>query len=75
MLVNLTINNDGAFINGEKTNNISLHDINISNFDVLKFKIGIKENARYIGGSNLFGKKFGDYNQAINFIVDYETIE
>ena len=75
MLINLTIDNDGTFINGEKINNISLRDINIAQFDVLKFKIGIKENARYIGGINLFGKKFGDYNQAINFIVDYETIE
>lgn len=74
-LVNLTINNNGTFINGEKINNISLRDINPAQYDILKFKIGIKDNARYVGGVNLFGKNFGDYNQAINFIVNYETKE
>lgn len=33
--------------------------------DYLSFKIGVEESARYVGGLNLFGEKFGDYPQAI----------
>ena len=75
MLVNLTITDNGTFINGEKVTEISLRDIYPTKFSDLKFRIGVKDNARYVGGINLFGKNFGDYNQAINFIVNYETKE
>lgn len=73
MLINLTINNDGTFINGEKVTNVTLKEINPTKFMDLKFKLGIKENARFAGGLNLFGKKFGDYNQGLSLIIDYEV--
>lgn len=72
MLINLTINNNGTYINGDKVSDITLNDIKPTQHTDLKFRIGIKDNARYIGGINLFGKNFGDYNQGINFIVNYE---
>jgi predicted transcriptional regulator len=28
-------------------------------------KIGVKPDAKYVGGFNLFGEKFGDYPQSI----------
>lgn len=73
ILINLTINNDGTFINGERVSDTTLEDINPSKLLDLRFRIGIKENARYAGGVNLFGKNFGDYNQGLNFIVNYDT--
>ncbi len=73
MLVNLTINNEGTFINGEKVGDITLKEVNPTKNLILSFKIGVKENARYVGGVNIFGKNFGDYQQGINFIVDYEV--
>lgn len=44
-------------------------DINIDNLaaagNFIKFGIGVKDDATHRGGINLFGKRFGDYPQAI----------
>lgn len=71
MLVNISINQKGIFLNGKQINDITLNDLNLSSNKDLKFRIGIKDSAHYIGGINLFGKHFGDYNQAINLTIDY----
>ena len=34
-------------------------------------KIGNKEDAQYVGGFNLFGKKFGDYPQDLVMSLEY----
>ena len=39
--------------------------------DYIDVRIGNKEDARYIGGFNLFGKSFGNYEQDIVMSVEY----
>ena len=52
----------------------SVSDLNLMNSAFVVIRIGNKDNADNVGGFNLFGKRFGDYNQDIimNLIYDDE---
>jgi len=38
--------------------------------DYISFKIGVKEDSKYVGGINLFGNKFGDFEQNIDMRIN-----
>ncbi len=43
----------------------TLDSLGIRGSGTVRFELGIKESAVHRGGINLFGKNFGDFNQAI----------
>ena len=45
--------------------NITFSSLNIAKGTHISLKIGIKPDAKHVGGINVFGKRFGDYPQAI----------
>lgn len=47
--------------------------INVSQQQSISVKLGVKDNATYIGELNLFGRKFGNYKQDI--IMNFEYSE
>ena len=49
----------------------TINDFNIEDNDFISVKIGIKENAKNIGGISIFGKSFGDYPQDIIMKIEY----
>ena len=59
------VTEEGTYIDGNKISDITLKDIDIEKEDSIEVKIGVKEDARNVGGVNLFGKKFGNYRQNI----------
>lgn len=60
------VNEKGVFVDGLLVNKkIRISDLKLSSEKPITVKIGIKEDAIHKGGINLFGKKFGDYPQAI----------
>ena len=61
-----SIRADGGYMDGELVNrNVNLAHIHIHDKPYISFKIEIKENAKHIGGINIFGQKYGDYPQDI----------
>ena len=52
---------DGVSVSSEHT----LDSLGIRGSGTVRFELGIKESAVHRGGINLFGKNFGDFNQAI----------
>ncbi len=65
-LKTIKVNRHGVFLNDHLVNpKIKLTDLQLDQGDRMLFKLGNKENARYVGGFNLFGKGFGDYDQDI----------
>jgi predicted transcriptional regulator len=60
-----SVTKEGSFINGAKISNIKLKDLNLMDHHSIRIKIGIKKNAKNIGGVNIFGSDFGDYNHGI----------
>ena len=66
ILKHLSINETGVYLDNQLINKkIKIHDLNLFNGSSIQFTIGIKDDAKYVGGINLFGKNFGDYPQAI----------
>lgn len=66
ILKKLTVDQTGVYIDNILVNkHITFSDLRISNGYSIQFTIGVKENAVHKGGINLFGKNFGDHQQAI----------
>jgi predicted transcriptional regulator len=59
------VSESGTFVDGEKVSNVMLDDLDLRSHTSIKVKIGIRENALNIGGINIFGKGFGNYDQDI----------
>lgn len=56
---------DGCYIDGVHISDENIYSLELADDDFIRFKLEVKEDARYAGGFNLFGEKFGDYPQNI----------
>lgn len=63
------ISKEGTFIDDQKISEVTLKDYKLGNKDYITVRIGIKEDAEYQGGVNLFGETYGDYAQNINMKI------
>jgi predicted transcriptional regulator len=68
----LEITNQGCFGDGRKTSDHNLESLHVSGGDYVSFRIGVKEDAEYAGGINLFGEHFGNYRQNIEMTARLE---
>jgi len=68
-LVTLEITDQCTFINSEPVSDVSLKDMAFTPDKPITLRIGNKPDAEYVGGFNIFGEKFGDYEQ--NIILSY----
>lgn len=71
MEVNVTVEETGTSINGVFVSDVTIHDLEIMKRPYVKVKFGNKPDAKYVGGFNVFGKNFGDYNQDIILTMEY----
>ena len=65
LLKHFSVTEDGSFVDGIQISDIKLSDLKISEHHSIRVKIGVKENAEHMGGMNIFGKGFGNYDQGI----------
>jgi predicted transcriptional regulator len=71
LLKKIGVTKYGSFIDETKASDTNIDQLALNDFDYIKFKIGIKEDAKNQGGLNLFGERFGDYPQNIVMTVYY----
>ena len=67
----LSINDQGAFMDGARIGDASIDDIRIRPGRAISFRILVPENAQHVGGATLFGKGFGNYPQDIRMRMHY----
>lgn len=65
------INKEGSFIDGVKISSTTIDDINIHEKPYISLRLGVKSNAENVGGINLFGSEFGNYEQGIIMKINY----
>ncbi|SET70011.1 transcriptional regulator, ArsR family [Paenibacillus sp. NFR01] len=65
------VDNERTTLDMEKVSDVTLGQLNINQSPKLRMRIGIKPDAVYQGGVNLFGRQFGDYEQNIILKVNY----
>ncbi len=72
LLTTVTITDKLTYINNEQSSTLSLDDLHLNDSHFITVRIGNKKDAEFIGGFNLFGQKFGDYEQDINMSFVYQ---
>ena len=65
LLTEIKVNEKGSFCNDNEEGKTTLAELGIGDNPYIELTIGFKEDAKHKGGINLFGKGFGDYEQAI----------
>jgi predicted transcriptional regulator len=73
LLKTISVNKEGAFIDGIRFSNVTVKELNISTGQDIHFRIACLATAEHCGGVSLFGKQFGNYNQDIEVSVYYEN--
>lgn len=68
-LANIILTQKGCIINSCSTDRFTIDSLDIGAGSYISFKLGVKEDARFAGGMNLFGEQFGDHPQAIRIKI------
>ncbi|MDR0387874.1 MAG: helix-turn-helix domain-containing protein [Treponema sp.] len=55
----------GAFVNGGPVSGVTLNDLKLHRHHSIRVRIGVKDTAKHVGGINIFGKGFGNYDRDI----------
>lgn len=66
------VTSKGSYVDGVKVSYVSIEDLKLQENPSIKVRIGVKPDAKNVGGINLFGRKFGNYEQDIRLKMEYE---
>jgi predicted transcriptional regulator len=55
----------GTFRDGVRVSDRSLDDLELNSHRSIRVRVGVKEDARHPGGTNIFGRGFGNHDQDI----------
>lgn len=72
LLKNWKVNHEGSFIDGVKLSDVTLKDLKLDEMPYISVEIGVREDAKNPGGLNLFGKHFGNYEEDLLLLFEYE---
>ncbi len=73
LLTVVCVKKNGVYINDRLVNkHVNLTNLKLENGNKTSFKFGVKKDANFVGGFNVFGDKFGNHNQAIIFRATYK---
>ena len=65
MLKSWTVNGTGAYIDGRKLSAVTVDRLDLNAHRSIRLKIEVKPDASHPGGVNVFGRRFGNYDQDI----------
>ncbi|GHV64242.1 transcriptional regulator [Spirochaetia bacterium] len=65
ILTKWSVTPEGVFINDELKSAIKIEDLRLRDHHSIKVRVGVKNSAEHVGGINIFGKGFGNYDQDI----------
>ena len=65
------VDKTGSYIDGVKISDTKLSELDLLKNPFISFKIGIKEDAKNKNGLNLFGGKFGNYEEDLLLRLNY----
>ncbi|MRX72479.1 ArsR family transcriptional regulator [Bacillus lacus] len=68
------ISKAGSFIDGVKISDTTIDDLKLLGQPYISLKLGIKKDAQNAGGMNLFGSRFGNYEQDLLMNIKYSLV-
>jgi predicted transcriptional regulator len=72
MLKTWKVDASGSYLDEMLVSDTTLDQLGLQSRECVVLKIGIKPDAANIGGINLFGQEFGDYDQDIMMRILYK---
>lgn len=72
ILTSWEVREDGTYVNSEKVSDIGVRDLDINGHHSVELTIGVDEKSENVGGLNIFGKGFGDYDQDISLKMYFQ---
>jgi predicted transcriptional regulator len=73
LLKTWSINRKGSFIDGVKQSDIKITELGLQSKPYISVRFGVKKDAVNAGGMNLFGHRFGNYEQGILMKLHYSN--
>ncbi|MFR3321294.1 MAG: hypothetical protein ACLTSZ_09345 [Lachnospiraceae bacterium] len=61
-------------MDNERLSNVSIDQLHLDYRDKLFFRMEVPDSAKHIGGLTVFGRGFGNYNQDIEFRIQYSPL-
>jgi predicted transcriptional regulator len=65
------VNERGGWVDGIRVSNVTVSDLEVLAKPYLSVRIGVRPDARHVGGVNLFGRHFGNYPQDLVVRLKY----
>ncbi len=65
LLKHFLVTKEGTFIDGMKVSDITIDQLQLREHHSIRVGVGVKPDAEYMGGMNIFGRGFGNYDQGI----------
>jgi predicted transcriptional regulator len=69
------VNEREAGIDGRRISGTKIAELRLQEARVISIKLGVKADAKNVGGLNLFGSEFGNHAQDINLWLSYRRVE
>jgi len=66
------VNGEGGFVDSKRVSAVRLQDLHLTDSRFISVRIGVKPDARHVGGLNIFGRHFGNYPQDIVLRICYQ---
>ncbi len=66
------VNGSGTFVDGIQVSDVKVQDLKLGMQPTITVRLGVKPDARHVGGLNLFGRKFGNYPEDLVLRITYE---
>ena len=64
---------EGSTVDGVVVSDARIADLNLARDEPIRVRIGVKPDAAHVGGLNLFGRRFGNYQQDLVLLMEYEA--
>lgn len=74
VLVTWSVDGQGSYVDSELVQGPELMELRITPKQAIRVRIGVKPDARNIGGFNLFGRRFGNYPQDVVLRLYYSSL-
>ena len=65
LLKNWNVSEEGSFVDGVRISDVRLADLKLQEHHSIKVRLGVKDESEHVGGLNIFGRGFGNYDQAM----------
>ena len=67
------VTDEGASIDGVALSDVGLSELDLPTGEPIRVRIGVRSDAAHTGGINLFGRGFGNYQQDLVLLLEYEA--